>query len=108
MKTWPLRSLRSILSEKSNQKYVAVRNMPTVASNTSEMVHPFTAVSKTRRTRERGGAWYAEIRFFLSQPFGGVFERLLLVWIEFGIERDGCGLGEGLVFAGCPVKFYIV
>ena len=36
--------------------------------------------SKTRRVREGGGALYTVARLAFTQPFGGRFDRVLLVW----------------------------
>ena len=64
---------------------------------------------KRRRFFETGGALYEDTRRCLIQPFGGIFERVLPFWFEIGIMSvDVRELGEGFVFAGCPVKFYIV
>ena len=101
-----LRSRRSMSSENSNQKYVAVRKTTRVTTAASVIVQGFMKKRMNRRNRLRGGALNDATRRG-RDDLGDVRANV------FGFDFKGSRifqqgfseLVEVLVFGGCPVKF---
>ena len=65
-------------SENSNQKYVSVRKAETSKIPEIASVQTLKTFLIKRLNLESGGATYDDARRVFTQPFGGIFERLVL------------------------------
>lgn len=92
--------------ENSNQKYVNVRKTPSMINRTAEIVYPLKNNRNIRRKREGGGAWYdVDLRRAFTQPFGGIFDLVVLTMFWSDINGWKCERADDKYMLS-SIKFY--